>query len=80
MVNVRIDREWTDGDGAGHAAGDTVDIDAATLARLEADGVVTSKPGPGDRGNDPWPGETGTDPKRPGGTAAEWAGETGVQP
>jgi hypothetical protein len=71
MVNVRLDREWMDGDGAPHAAGDMVDIDAATLARLEADGVVTSRDGPGGPGTDPtWPGETGT----------EWAGETGVQP
>jgi hypothetical protein len=40
MVYVRLARDWTDGGGAAHGAGDMVDVDAVTLAELEADGVV----------------------------------------
>ena len=40
MVCVRLARDWTDGAGAAHGAGDMVDVDAVTLAELEADGVV----------------------------------------
>jgi hypothetical protein len=40
MVYVRLARDWTDGGGAAHDAGDMVDVDAVTLAELEADGVV----------------------------------------
>ena len=41
MVYVRLAREWVDGTGASHSAGDMVDVDAATLAQLEESGVVT---------------------------------------
>jgi hypothetical protein len=41
MVQVRLARDWTDGTGADHDAGDLVDVDAVTLAELEATGVVT---------------------------------------
>ena len=41
MVYVRLARNWVDGTGATHAAGDLVDVDAATLAELEGRGVVT---------------------------------------
>lgn len=44
MVYVRLQRDWTDGDGAVHAAGETVDVDVSTLAQLESSGVV-SDPG-----------------------------------
>src|SRR5690606_27615987 len=40
MVHVRLEREWTDGDGNTHPAGATVDVDPATLAKLEAEGIV----------------------------------------
>ena len=42
MVYVRLDRNWTDRSGTSHATGDVVDVDAATLAELEADGVVAA--------------------------------------
>jgi hypothetical protein len=42
MVCVRLARRWTDGAGAPHPAGDLVDVDAVTLAELEADGVVAT--------------------------------------
>ena len=41
MVYVRLARDWTDADGARHAAGAMVDVDAATLAELEAAGTVS---------------------------------------
>lgn len=40
MVAVRLEKDWTDGDGIVHVAGETVDVDAANLAALEADGIV----------------------------------------
>lgn len=40
MVYVRLAKDWTDGTGAAHDAGDMVDVDAVTLAELEATGVV----------------------------------------
>jgi hypothetical protein len=57
MVYVRLEQEWTDEGGNTHAAGETVDVDASTLARLEADGVVAD---PG-LGTDSWVGPTGGD-------------------
>src|SRR5687767_12098752 len=45
MVNVRLDQDWTDGDGVSHAAGETVDVDPGTLARLESSGIVASAEG-----------------------------------
>lgn len=41
MVAVRLARGWVGYGGAVHRAGDFVDVDAVTLARLEAAGVVT---------------------------------------
>ncbi len=43
MVYVRLARGWTDDEGAAYAAGDMVDIDAVTLAELEAEGVVATQ-------------------------------------
>jgi hypothetical protein len=40
MVFVRLEKDWTDGSGVEHAAGASVDVDAATLAQLQAKGVV----------------------------------------
>lgn len=40
MVYVRLDSEWTDGQGVHHSAGEMVDVDAATLANLQAKGIV----------------------------------------
>jgi hypothetical protein len=66
MVHVQLARDWTDGTGTAHSAGDMVDVDAVTLAELEAAGVVkpvTEKPagwaGPtGTTGTDGWAGPT----------------------
>lgn len=57
MVYVRLAQDWTDGDGTAHSAGDMVDVDAATLAELEASGVVASPGG----STAAWPGPTGGD-------------------
>ena len=40
MAEVRLDKEWTDPAGVTHAAGDTVDVDAETLAELREAGIV----------------------------------------
>jgi hypothetical protein len=68
MVYVRLARDWTDQVGALHGAGDLVDVDAITLAELEAAGTVGEPEGdsawpgpttPGDpEGDDAWPGPT----------------------
>jgi hypothetical protein len=78
MVCVRLAREWTDTAGTAHVAGDAVDIDAVTLAELEAVGVVANAEratAPRDPGDDPqWPGPTdpeGDDPRWPGPTEPE---------
>jgi hypothetical protein len=41
MVHVKLDKEWTDSAGTTHSAGESVDVDAATLAELQEKGVVT---------------------------------------
>jgi len=41
MVAVRLARGWIGYGGAVHRPGDLVDVDAITLAKLEASGVVT---------------------------------------
>lgn len=40
MVYVRLEKQWTDGNGTGHSAGEMIDVDAATLAKLQAEGIV----------------------------------------
>ncbi|SCL23400.1 hypothetical protein [Micromonospora inyonensis] len=62
MVYVRLNTEWTDGDGVNHAAGETVDVDAATLAELQAAGVVTEVPKSGGDASTEWVGPTSTKP------------------
>lgn len=78
MVYVRLERDWTDSEGTDHAAGTMVDVDAGTLAVLEASGVVDEvggSSGPG--GEDPegagWVGPTGGEDPEGGG----WVGPTG---
>ncbi|MEQ4302106.1 hypothetical protein ABNF97_12065 [Plantactinospora sp. B6F1] len=65
MVYVRLEKEWTDGDGVGHSSGDMIDVDAATLAKLQAAGIVGGEnadlPGAGGGGSQSttnWPGAT----------------------
>ncbi|HEX7746570.1 MAG TPA: hypothetical protein VF462_15070 [Micromonosporaceae bacterium] len=83
MVYVRLEQEWTDKDGATHAAGEMVDVDAATLASLQQEGVVAGEKeawaGPTGTDDANWAGPTGTED--PTGTEeANWAGPTGAQP
>ncbi|MEO3769393.1 hypothetical protein [Micromonospora sp. B9E7] len=63
MVYVKLESDWTDGNGVSHSAGDSVDVDAATLATLQAEGIVSEQShGPGgDKGPDKWagPGSSG---------------------
>src|SRR5262249_43565174 len=59
MVQVKLARDWTDGTGTVHAAGDIVEVDTVTLAKLEASGVVQPGwAGPTGGGKD-WAGPTG---------------------
>lgn len=57
MVAVRLARGWVGYGGSVHRAGEFVDVDAITLAKLEACGVVTcweatEPPGDTDRPDD----------------------------
>ncbi|PZM96392.1 MAG: hypothetical protein DIU79_05190 [Actinobacteria bacterium] len=77
MVYVRLDAEWTDDKGVTHAAGDMVDVDAATLANLEARGIVRGI----DLGRGDFKGRK--DPAGWAGPTSEpqgWAGPTGGRP
>jgi hypothetical protein len=85
MVYVRLAQGWTDGGGAAYAAGDMVDIDAVTLAELEARGVVaTADQVAGDGVKDEvkaaaWPGLT-TPPPGGDGHGDAWPGLTTPRP
>jgi hypothetical protein len=59
MVHVKLEQDWTDTTGAAHSAGDTIEVDAVTLAELEAAGVVTAEQ-KDDKGGrkDSWAGPT----------------------
>jgi hypothetical protein len=70
MVAVRLARGWIGYGGAVHRAGDLVDVDAVTLAKLEACGVVTPSE------STQWAGPTGGEPTEDERTVA-WAGPTG---
>jgi hypothetical protein len=74
MVYVRLAQDWTDDGGTAHAAGEMIDVDAVTLAELEADGVVESaeKPDGGEAPTPAWPGPTS--PSEP--TPEAWPGPT----
>ncbi|HEX5597494.1 MAG TPA: hypothetical protein VFX61_15985 [Micromonosporaceae bacterium] len=65
-MHVRLEKEWTDAAGKTYAAGDTVDVDAATLAELQASGIVSEAN---------WAGPTGG-----ADAGTNWAGPTGTQP
>ncbi|MEH1168402.1 hypothetical protein V6V47_23755 [Micromonospora sp. CPCC 205539] len=59
MVYVKLESDWTDGNGVSHSAGDSVDVDAATLATLQAEGIVIEQshgPEGGDNGPNKWAG------------------------
>jgi hypothetical protein len=63
MVYVRLAKDWTDSSGNAHSAGEMVDVDAGTLATLEANGTVAeASPDAG------WVGPSG------GSTDAGWVG------
>lgn len=66
MVYVKLESDWTDGDGVVHTAGESVDVDAVTLATLQAEGIVSE----GSTSKD------GTDWAGPTGTTTNWAGPT----
>jgi hypothetical protein len=84
MVYVQLAHDWTDGTGAAHHAGDMVDVDAVTLAELEATGVVTPSGewvGPTEEsgGDGDWVGpteETGGDWVGPTDGGEDWVGPT----
>lgn len=61
MVYVRLNGDWTDGDGVSHAAGETVDVDQTTLAELQASGLVTETSKTGGAGTE-WVGPTSNKP------------------
>jgi hypothetical protein len=84
MVYVRLARGWTDDEGAAYAAGDMVDIDAVTLAELEAEGVVATQDkvdGHDDSydGKAKWPGLTTPHPDGHG-EPMKWPGLTTPHP
>ncbi|GIF71844.1 hypothetical protein [Asanoa siamensis] len=70
MVHVRLEKDWTDQAGVEHAAGASVDVDAATLAQLQADGVVAGD----DVKAQGWMGPTHEEP--PAAEPDEWMGPT----
>jgi hypothetical protein len=82
MVHVQLDKEWTDASGTTHAAGDSVDVDAATLADLQEKGVVSDAANwagptaPPKDGTDAWAGPTSAPREGTDG----WAGPTSTEP
>jgi hypothetical protein len=70
VVYVRLDQDWTDAEGNLHPAGTMVDVDAAALAQLQAQGIVgeTEWVGPSGGGTE-WVGPSGDDP--------DWVGPSG---
>ncbi|MPZ28898.1 MAG: hypothetical protein GEV12_21490 [Micromonosporaceae bacterium] len=71
MVYVRLERDWTDTEGNHHPAGAMVDVDAGTLAQLQAQGVVSEQVTP-DGG---WVGPSGGGDGA--GTDGGWVGPSG---
>ncbi|RIV38436.1 hypothetical protein [Micromonospora radicis] len=70
MVYVMLQKDWTDGNGVSHLAGDSVDVDAATLALLQAQGIVSEGAGTGGGGKEggEWVGPGGSEWVGPGST------------
>lgn len=63
MVYARLEKDWTDPSGVDHSAGEMVDLDAGTLAKLEEEGVVSEWIGPtSEKVGTNWIGPTGTQP------------------
>ncbi|MEU2614835.1 hypothetical protein ABZ570_25095 [Micromonospora sp. NPDC007271] len=71
MVYVKLENDWTDADGVAHSAGESVDVDAATLAALQAEGIVSEGSGGGDEAAN-WMGPTGA--------TTNWMGPTSTNP
>jgi hypothetical protein len=71
MVYVQLAQDWTDDEGNTHSAGDTVDVDAGTLARLQSKGLVAD-PDEGEADPDSWIGPSGG-----GGDTDSWIGPSG---
>ena len=61
MVYVILQNDWTDNSGVSHNAGASVDVDAATLADLQAQGIVSEQSGGGKDGTE-WVGPGSTTP------------------
>ncbi|MEU4773356.1 hypothetical protein [Micromonospora sp. NPDC023633] len=70
MVYVMLQSDWTDGNGVSHLAGDSVDVDAATLAALQAQGIVSEQSGGGKDGTE-WVGP---------GSTTNWVGPGSATP
>ncbi|WBB95113.1 MULTISPECIES: hypothetical protein [unclassified Solwaraspora] len=64
MVYVKLEQDWTDPSGASHGAGEMIDLDAGTLAKLQEEGVVAEE----------WIGPTGEK------VGTNWIGPTSSQP
>ncbi|SCE89874.1 hypothetical protein GA0074695_1994 [Micromonospora viridifaciens] len=71
MVYVKLESDWTDADGVAHSAGESVDVDAATLAALQAEGIVSEGSG-GGKESAKWVGPTGA--------TTNWVGPTSTTP
>jgi len=80
MVHVRLEQDWTDSEGTEHPTGSMVDVDAGTLAQLQADGIVSETDWVGPSGGDTdWVGPSGgdTDWVGPSGGDTDWVGPSG---
>jgi hypothetical protein len=61
MVQARLEKSWTDDSGKTYSAGESVDLDAATLAELQEKGIVKSWAGPtSSQPTSKWAGPTDT--------------------
>lgn len=53
MTQVRLERDWTDQDGNQHPVGALIEVDAGTLAELQAQGIVADPDGHPHNGTEP---------------------------
>ncbi|MEH0937367.1 hypothetical protein [Micromonospora psammae] len=65
-MQVRLSAPWTDPDGTVRSPGETVDVDAVTLARLEEHGMVENPDGQSAADNTTTSTTTSTDPQKIG--------------